>query len=396
MEVVFLIGSIQCFFLAILLFGKKNKNQADIFLVLWFIVVGLALADNYLRNTGFVFENPHFLGLTYCTPMITGPLIFMYALLLINKNAVIKYIHIFHALPFLIFIFYFLFNFYFLGAPEKLEYFHQMADNPVFMIYAAEFFLVFSGPAYTIFVLFLLKKHSKNLKNNFSYTEKINLNWLRFILITGIVLSVISLLTNLLSDIVPMFPYWVGDNIAYGGMTILVFFVGYYGMKQPAIYKGISLEEAKDAIKNYTLNEQSNLAEAKKRTINHNKEKYKRSGLKSDDAEKYLNTLLEFMDDEEPYLDSKLTLKMVSDNIDISTNHISQIINEKLNLNFFDFINNYRVEQVKKCFSNPKFQHYTILGIAYECGFNSKSSFNSIFKKATNLTPSEFQKSVLV
>ena len=95
MGVVFLIGSIQAFFLAILLFSKKNKSQADIFLTLWFFVAGLALTDNYLRNTGFVFENPHFLGLTYCIPMITGPFIFMYTLLLINRNAKIKYIHIY-------------------------------------------------------------------------------------------------------------------------------------------------------------------------------------------------------------------------------------------------------------------------------------------------------------
>ncbi|MBU8893347.1 MAG: helix-turn-helix transcriptional regulator [Bacteroidales bacterium] len=396
MEVVFLIGSIQSFFLAVLLFSKKNKNQADIFLTLWFFMAGLALADNYLRNTGFVFENPHFLGLTYCIPMITGPFIFMYTLLLINKNAKIKYIHILHAFPLIFFTCYFLLNYYFLSAPEKLEYFHQMGDNPVFMIYAAEFFLVFSGPAYTVFALFLLRKHSKNLKNNFSYTEKINLNWLRFILIAGFALSVVSLLTNLLSDIFPVFPYWVGDNIAYGGIVILVFFMGYYGMKQPAIYKGISLEEAKDAIRNHALSGQSNSVEVKKRNINHDTEKYKSSGLKPDDAEKYLKTLLEYLENEEPYFESNLTLKMVSDSINISTNYISQIINEKLNLNFFDFINNYRVEQVKKCFSDPKFNHYSILGIAFECGFNSKSSFNSIFKKATKLTPSEFQKSILV
>ena len=395
MEVIFLIGSIQAFFLAILLFSKKNKNQADIFLTLWFFVVGLALADNYLRNTGFVFENPHFLGLTYCIPMITGPFIFMYTLLLINRSDKIKYIHILHAFPFLIFICYLLLNYYFLSAPEKLEYFHQMSDEPVFMIYAAEFFLVFSGPAYNVMALFLLRKHSKNLKNNFSYTEKINLIWLRFILITGIALSAISLLTNLLSDIYPVFPYWIGDNIAYGGIVILIFFMGYYGMKQSTIYKGTSIEEAKDTIRNHVANEQSISVKAKVRNINHDKEKYKNSGLKPDDAKKYLKTLLEYMENEEPYFDSKLTLKMVSDNIDISTNHISQIINEKLNLNFFDFINNYRVEQVKKCFSDPKFNHYSILGIAFECGFNSKSSFNSIFKKVTNLTPSEFQKSIL-
>ena len=74
------------------------------------------------------------------------------------------------------------------------------------------------------------------------------------------------------------------------------------------------------------------------------------------------------------------------------TNHTSQIINENLNKNFFDFVNDYRINEVKKCLSDSKFSHYTLLAIAYECGFNSKSSFNSLFKIKTGLTPSEYQK----
>jgi len=74
---------------------------------------------------------------------------------------------------------------------------------------------------------------------------------------------------------------------------------------------------------------------------------------------------------------------------------LSQIINENFNRNFYDLINEYRVKEVKKCLSNQKYNNFTLLGIAYECGFNSKASFNGVFKKFTGLTPSEFKKNLI-
>ena len=100
------------------------------------------------------------------------------------------------------------------------------------------------------------------------------------------------------------------------------------------------------------------------------------------------------METEKPYLDGKLSLKKVATDLGISTNYLSQVINENLNKNFFDFVNEYRVEMVKEMIIDPSNKNYTLLAIAYDCGFNSKSSFNSIFKKHTGLTPTEYQKSL--
>ncbi len=78
--------------------------------------------------------------------------------------------------------------------------------------------------------------------------------------------------------------------------------------------------------------------------------------------------------------------------MNISVNHLSQVINEQLGMTFFDYVNSYRVEEVKARLSSPDVKNFTLLGIAYDSGFNSKSSFNSIFKKFTGLTPSQFAK----
>jgi len=97
------------------------------------------------------------------------------------------------------------------------------------------------------------------------------------------------------------------------------------------------------------------------------------------------------MESERLYTDCELSLQKVSERLSIPPHHLSQIINERLNQSFSDFINFYRVEEVKKNLLDPSKKHYSILALAENSGFNSKSSFNSVFKKHTNGTPSEFR-----
>jgi AraC-like DNA-binding protein len=120
-------------------------------------------------------------------------------------------------------------------------------------------------------------------------------------------------------------------------------------------------------------------------------EKYTRSGLKDKQAEEYLKKLISYVEEKKPYLDRDLSIQDLSDATDISRHHITQILNEKHKKNFFSFINEYRVREVIARFEDQKNNNYTILAIAYDSGFNSKTTFNSIFKSQTGMTPSEFR-----
>ncbi len=115
------------------------------------------------------------------------------------------------------------------------------------------------------------------------------------------------------------------------------------------------------------------------------------SGLDSTKSKQYLERIEAYMNEKKPYLNGKLTIRQLSDQLGISGNHISQAINENLGVNFFDYVNAFRVEEVKQRINAPEFKHLSILGIAMDAGFNSKSSFNQIFKKSTGFTPSEFK-----
>lgn len=120
--------------------------------------------------------------------------------------------------------------------------------------------------------------------------------------------------------------------------------------------------------------------------------KYKTSALDTGRAEEILPKLLALMEKEKIYLDADLTLKKLSERLMIHYNHLSQIINEKLKYSFNDFVNRYRIEEAKKKLADPKEGKKTVLEIAYDTGFYSKSVFNTAFKKFTGMTPSQFKK----
>jgi tetratricopeptide (TPR) repeat protein len=118
----------------------------------------------------------------------------------------------------------------------------------------------------------------------------------------------------------------------------------------------------------------------------------KKALLDEEQIETYRNQLLEHMAAERPYLDAALSLRKLADQIGLSPNQLSLVLNEGLGNNFNSFVNDYRVEAFKLMAKDPRHAHITIVGLAYECGFNSKTVFNTYFKEKTGLTPSEFLK----
>ena len=100
------------------------------------------------------------------------------------------------------------------------------------------------------------------------------------------------------------------------------------------------------------------------------------------------------MKNEKPFLDPELSLSMLAKAMGLNRNQLSQLINTGIGENFYDFINKYRVEEVKRLMVDPQKQNYNLLGMALEAGFKSKSTFNLIFKRFTGLTPTEYKKNI--
>jgi AraC-like DNA-binding protein len=129
--------------------------------------------------------------------------------------------------------------------------------------------------------------------------------------------------------------------------------------------------------------------------IKEEKKKYASSSLTKKELAEYLKKIQALMSNEKIFLKNDLKIGNVAEKIGLPVNYVSQVINEKLGKNFYDFINEYRVDEVKKRFADTKYDYLTILAIGFDSGFNSKTAFYSAFKKNTGVIPSEFKKNLI-
>lgn len=155
-------------------------------------------------------------------------------------------------------------------------------------------------------------------------------------------------------------------------LSAFIILIGYFGLKQTGVFISYTDEVPEDPIIE-TENSPSK--------------------LKDDDLEQCFCKIDDYFKTERPYLEPDLTLPKLAKSLNVPHHHLSQVINEVYGQNFFDFINKHRVEEVKNKIVDPEYDKYSLLGIAFESGFNSKSAFNRVFKKFTKKTPSQFRDS---
>ncbi|MDX9805489.1 MAG: AraC family transcriptional regulator [bacterium] len=158
------------------------------------------------------------------------------------------------------------------------------------------------------------------------------------------------------------------------------------------IYIPVNRKIRRMKIKNEELSDRITETEEEIKQISEELEsKYASSSLNEEDMNFYKETLEKYMKSEKPYLDNELSIRKLAQQLEMQPHHLSQVINSGFDNNFYTYINNYRINEVIDLMKDPKRKHHTILAIAYDSGFKSKSSFNTIFKKMTGKTPSEFR-----
>ncbi len=381
MEFIFIVGAVQAFFLTFLVINKKNKSTGDYILMMLMILMGLLLLGYSLEVMDIDTDYPIFLGIYTAIGILIGPLFYLYILSYTNSSQKFNPLHLLHALPYLFFTAAVFLQFTVNSEGSIIEDKNIIEDSQKSIFFILGLFRVFWGMIYMIAGLFLLKKHSLKIGKYFSYTENIDLKWLKYLVMMMVLIWSTVIIINILSNFNKFIDYRLGDNIIHLVVTIAVFLHGYYGIKQQIIFTPSNVNmQPPEKLKSSTES-------------NEEKKQYLKSGLSKEDSQNHLHRLQNYMKTEQPYSNGKLSLKNVAEYLDISPNHLSQVINENLNKNFFDFVNGYRIDLVKEKMLDASNKNMTLLGIAYDSGFNSKSSFNNTFKKTTGLTPSQYLKS---
>jgi AraC-like DNA-binding protein len=366
-----LAGVVLSVFLIVLICSKKHLQASDKVLVCWLAVVGVQLLF-YYDNLSSHPLIPGFLGMPlFALPLLSAGILFLY----VRSIAAARTITIREIIPVTVpYIVYILvcsivqsYNNSVIELRNGIPYF---PSNIKSLLPAFTWPLAIIPGYFSVVSLLILQRYRRSLPHHFSYTERINLNWLR-----GVVFSYIVLFAVLYWFIRYNITHQVSIETLFAVvgtfMTGYVFFMGYFGFRQTTLL-AVAPTAASEELP---------------------KTGYANTGLTVTMAEVLHQKLIGVMAVERPYLDEELTLTGLAQQLNISTNHLSQVINQQAGTNFFNFVNAYRVTEMKLRLKDPAFSHYSILAIGIHCGFKSKSSMNKVFKEMTGMTPSEYQKS---
>ncbi len=354
-----LLGAAQGLVLACALVTMSRGNRTANQLLAAFVAgTAIQLIGAILFTTRYVLEVPPLSRVHHPSLFLSAPLLFFYVRALTTQSEKFTRKDWLHFLPAL------------LCAVVLIPYFLSSAADKIVNLttsaydrwyYTRHAFAFTQGALYLVFAVKLLRDYRQRMRGQKATTDRAV--WLQLRVLVGAVVVIFcgglwrlllrdrSLETNL---IVPL------------GSSIMVYIVAWLGLTKPDALAG-------------------NLASTPP------PRKYERSTLTPEHAAAALQKLLQVMEAEKPYTDGELTLPKLAQRIGISPQHLSQILNEQRSQSFSDFVNSYCIAEAKRLLTDPAKKHYSILAIAEEVGFNSKSTFNAAFKKHAGTTPSDFR-----
>jgi AraC-like DNA-binding protein len=366
-------------FIIALIAGKKGKALPDYILIVWLSIFLANIVTLFLlARTGYSagsFGERILFEFSEASIFLHGPFFWFYTLALTQPKFVFRKKYLLHLVPFFL-------SFLILVWGVIYEGSVNFSVRKELIILKMLSLLI-----YCIAIILQLRRHRQSIQNIFSNTEEKQLNWLYFlcwgILIIWAIAS-ISLLAGVFTNITT--PEYISrfPNLA---ICIFIYLMGYFGVRQNSIF-------VKHELENYSIGDKEEKVIHKEDEVYQHEEKYKKSGLNKVKADRLWQDLLKYMESEQPYLDPELSLFSLAEMMHVLPNHLSRAINEKESQNFFDYINGYRINAVKAQIVAGKHKEHTLLGIAFNCGFNSKASFNRAFKKYTGLTPTDFKKQI--
>ncbi len=355
-EYISSIGKISVYsFLVLAIFlstvNSKNKLSNRLF-ALYLLVIAFDFTGFF---SSIANDYPLLQSLKTASSLLQLPLYYLYVLAACYTNFKLVPKHVFHAFPFVVFVF----TFGVFGYQSNVLLTYEIIGELQFV-------------AYIITVFVILKKYKKVALENYSNTHLPVYRWLfQITLFSCIAHSFVVIRWWLSNSAYHKYTLYINIIISSCVLAITIFFV-LKALYQPQLFTGIDIQLE---------------------PFYKGQKKIKKSKASENPKLKFL---LAFMKREKPYLDFDLTLQKLAVQTDIPEKELSLLLNHDIDQHFFDFINTYRINDAKLLLKDPNKKELTVLEILYEVGFNSKSSFYTAFKKATQLTPSAYRKQALL
>lgn len=370
-----LLGIGQGIFLSfVFLFKKEQKNNSSLFLGLLVLGIALNILEVFLGYTRYVIHVMYLFSFANSLAFTIGPLLFLYVYSELKGKPKFIWIHFF---PFVLYFIYYLlyfnlqseefkFNVYIYYYSVDLPALENVIKKNIFSInslklqhYYSQIF-VFHFCAYVIVSLYLVIKYLRKNSLSFFKTRDAKLKWLRNLIAFFLVLIIIAGYNGF---------FIKKSTYNYIGATILSSFLYFVSFSYIINSTFLRYKESSES----------------------QKFKYSKSSLSNEVKDEILEKIKDVMENEKLYKDNLISLSMLSKKVCETSNHVSQVINECLNQNFYDFLAKYRIDEAKNILKSKDYQNLTIEQVAYEVGYNSKSAFNAAFKKICGKSPSEFR-----
>ncbi len=356
--IVLLAGAIQGMFLSFALASLPRGNRsANRYLAVLILLFAFTIAWRSMQPRPAADLLPIEVALAFCY----GPLLWFYVKALAEPRLLHTRRLLLHFLPALIGVLAHL-VWRWSGSRETAI---PAETIPPALTPGLEWFALAHILAYLLASFHTLRRHARRITSSFSSLERLQLHWLRYLLIFCGLDWTLVLMRQVAG---------LGESFArmpWLFLSIVMYAIGYFALRQPEIFTGetqSSLEALPAA------------------------PKYQKSTLSAGKAEAYLRKLQAFMSREKPYRNSDLNLPGLAKMLALPPHHLSQIINEKMQQNFFEFVNRHRVAEAQQLLRDPAQAHLNIAEIGFTAGFSSISAFNAAFKKHTGMTPSQFRK----
>jgi len=359
---ILLLGSVQAAFLLALILGKRGKTLPDWVLAAWVATLGTHHLVSALVGRGVVGPSA-WLNLNAGVPLLQGPFLYVYAEALTSGRRRLGPANLWHLVPFGLFAAHLLW-----GLPTAGHSGGQLSVFRVSALFTAA--ILVSVPAYAGAAWLLLRRHRSRTLERHSEAHGRDLTWLRWIVLALLAVWGVVIATVVVDRLAPDADAGGLRHTMMTGVTLFIYVIGYFGVRQIAVAEPDEPPRATTPARPSA--------------------KYERSGLGRDEIDALAARLTRYLDEQKPYLEAGVTLRNVADGLGVSPNHVSQAINQGLDKNFYELINERRVDEFKGRARDPKNSGYTLLGIALDSGFSSKSSFNRVFKQFTGLSPQQY------
>jgi AraC-like DNA-binding protein len=369
-----LLAAVQGLILSGVLAVRQRNRTANRILAVAMLSFTVYLATSVYHAAHLEPVFPHFFGLAHPTPLLFGPLIYLYAVTASDHSRRFTRMDWLHFVPAALAVVGAL-PVYLLSGPAKLAWYeHAVQTGDVgWTVLVFTPLKLLSGITYTVVTLLFLRRHRARIKDNYSSLERVNLQWLWWLATAAAVVWVVAVVVNFIQW--PEGPTSQrGEDFIALGTALVIYGIGFMALRQPEIFRFDTAEHTAVAPE----------------------PRYERSGLNEREADALKSALLSTMEREQPWKNKELTLADLAERLSTTPHKLSEVLNSQLEQTFYDFVNGYRVRYVQNRIGDEAVKHLKILALALDAGFASKSTFNDVFKKHTGRTPSDYRRSVAV